>query len=138
LGPWRYRDNEAILQRTLSIFGRFAWIEPMAMLVEAVDVGNLSAASRKNELAASDRESEDLGFGIASRGSIVDPLNSQTDTADAGAAYVSVAKRILGQVAAAERPHSQPPLTYVHNYRPSVLREMLSWNEPSTFEGPRF
>ena len=67
-------------------------LEAMAMLVEAVDVGSLSAASRK----IADLESH-LGARLLTRST------RKLTLTDAGAAYVSVAKRILEQVADAER-----------------------------------
>ena len=78
-------------------------LEAMAMLVEAVDVGSLSAASRKMNvpLPAVSRKIADLESHLGAR--LLTRSTRKLTLTDAGAAYVSVAKRILEQVADAER-----------------------------------
>jgi DNA-binding transcriptional LysR family regulator len=75
----------------------------MAMLVEAVDVGSLSAASRKLNvpLPTVSRKIADLESHLGVR--LLTRSTRKLTLTDAGAAYVSVAKRILEQVAEAER-----------------------------------
>ena len=78
-------------------------LEAMAMLVEAVDVGSLSAASRKMNvpLPTVSRKISDLESHLGAR--LLTRSTRKLTLTDAGAAYVSVAKRILEQVADAER-----------------------------------
>ena len=78
-------------------------LEAMAMLVEAVDVGSLSAASRKMNvpLPTVSRKIADLESHLGAR--LLTRSTRKLTLTDAGAAYVSVAKRILEQVADAER-----------------------------------
>ena len=75
----------------------------MAILVEAVDVGSLSAASRKMNvpLPTVSRKIADLESHLGAR--LLTRSTRKLTLTDAGAAYVSVAKRILEQVADAER-----------------------------------
>src|SRR6516225_8390484 len=75
----------------------------MAMLVEAVDSGSLSAVSRKMNvpLPTVSRKIADLEAHLGSR--LLIRSTRKLVLTDAGAAYVSVAKRILEQVAEAER-----------------------------------
>jgi DNA-binding transcriptional LysR family regulator len=78
-------------------------LEAMAMLVEAVDVGSLSAASRKMNvpLPTVSRKIADLESHLGAR--LLTRSTRKLTLTDAGAAYVSVAKQILEQVADAER-----------------------------------
>jgi DNA-binding transcriptional LysR family regulator len=78
-------------------------LEAMAMLVEAVDVGSLSAASRKMNvpLPTVSRKIADLESHLGVR--LLTRSTRKLTLTDAGAAYVGVAKRILEQVAEAER-----------------------------------
>lgn len=78
-------------------------LEAMAMLVEAVDVGSLSAASRKMNvpLPTVSRKIADLESHLGAR--LLTRSTRKLTLTDAGAAYVNVAKRILEQVADAER-----------------------------------
>jgi DNA-binding transcriptional LysR family regulator len=78
-------------------------LEAMAILVEAVDVGSLSAASRKMNvpLPTVSRKIADLEAHLGAR--LLTRSTRRLTLTDAGAAYVSVAKRILEQVADAER-----------------------------------
>src|ERR1700737_4910635 len=75
----------------------------MAMLVEAVDSGSLSPVSRKMNvpLPTVSREIADLESHLGAR--LLTRSTRKLTLTDAGAAYVSVAKRILEQVADAER-----------------------------------
>jgi DNA-binding transcriptional LysR family regulator len=75
----------------------------MAMLVEAVGVGSLSAASRKMNvpLPTVSRKIADLESHLGAR--LLTRSTRKLTLTDAGAAYVSVAKRILEEVADAER-----------------------------------
>jgi DNA-binding transcriptional LysR family regulator len=75
----------------------------MALLVEAVDVGSLSAASRKMNvpLPTVSRKIADLESHLGAR--LLTRSTRKLTLTDAGAAYVSVAKRILEQVADAEQ-----------------------------------
>jgi DNA-binding transcriptional LysR family regulator len=78
-------------------------LEAMAMLVEAVDSGSLSAVSRKMNvpLPTVSRKIADLESHLRTRFLI--RSTRKLVLTEAGAAYVSVAKRILEQVAEAER-----------------------------------
>jgi len=78
-------------------------LEAMAILVEAVDVGSLSAASRKMNvpLPTVSRKIADLESHLGAR--LLTRSTRKLTLTDAGAEYVSVAKRILEQVADAER-----------------------------------
>ena len=78
-------------------------LEAMAILVEAVDLGSMSAASRKMNvpLPTVSRKIADLETHLGAR-SLTRSTRKLTLT-DAGAEYVSVAKRILEQLADAER-----------------------------------
>jgi DNA-binding transcriptional LysR family regulator len=78
-------------------------LEAMALLVEAVDVGSLSAASRKLNvpLPTVSRKIADLESHLGAR--LLTRSTRKLTLTDAGATYVSVAKRILEQVADAER-----------------------------------
>ena len=78
-------------------------LEAMALLVEAVDVGSFSAASRKMNvpLPTVSRKIADLESHLGAR--LLTRSTRKLTLTDAGAAYVSVAKRILEQVADAER-----------------------------------
>jgi DNA-binding transcriptional LysR family regulator len=78
-------------------------LEAMAMLVEAVDLGSLSAAGRKMNvpLPTVSRKIADLESHLGVR--LLTRSTRKLTLTDAGAAYVSVAKRILEQVAEAER-----------------------------------
>jgi DNA-binding transcriptional LysR family regulator len=78
-------------------------LEAMAILVEVVDVGSLSAASRKLNvpLPTVSRKIADLESHLGAR--LLTRSTRKLTLTDAGAAYVSVAKRILEQVADAER-----------------------------------
>ena len=78
-------------------------LEAMAMLVEAVGVGSLSAASRKMNvpLPTVSRKIADLESHLGAR--LLTRSTRKLTLTDAGAAYVNVAKRILEQVADAER-----------------------------------
>jgi len=75
----------------------------MAILVEAVDVGSFSAASRKMNvpLPTVSRKIADLESHLGAR--LLTRSTRKLTLTDAGAAYVGVAKRILEQVADAER-----------------------------------
>ena len=75
----------------------------MEILVEAVDVGSLSAASRKMNvpLPTVSRKIADLESHLGAR--LLTRSTRKLTLTDAGAEYVSVAKRILEQVADAER-----------------------------------
>src|SRR5258706_16176539 len=75
----------------------------MAMLVEAVDSGSLSAVGRKMNvpLPTVSRKIADLESHLGTR--LLIRSTRKLVLTDAGAAYVSVAKRILEQVAEAER-----------------------------------
>jgi DNA-binding transcriptional LysR family regulator len=75
----------------------------MAILVEAVDVGSLSAASRKMNvpLPTVSRKIADLESHLGAR--LLTRSTRKLTLTDAGAAYVGVAKRILEEVADAER-----------------------------------
>ena len=78
-------------------------LEAMAILVEAVDVGSLSAASRKMNvpLPTVSRKIADLESHLGAR--LLTRSTRKLTLTDAGAEYVNVAKRILEQVADAER-----------------------------------
>jgi len=78
-------------------------LEAMAILVEAVDVGSLSAASRKMNvpLPTVSRKIADLESHLGAR--LLTRSTRKLTLTDTGAEYVSVAKRILEQVADAER-----------------------------------
>jgi DNA-binding transcriptional LysR family regulator len=78
-------------------------LEAMAILVEAVDVGSLSAASRKMNvpLPTVSRKIADLESHLGAR--LLTRSTRKLTLTDAGATYVAVAKRILEQVADAER-----------------------------------
>jgi DNA-binding transcriptional LysR family regulator len=78
-------------------------LEAMAILVEAVDVGSLSAAGRKMNvpLPTVSRKIADLESHLGAR--LLTRSTRKLTLTDAGAAYVKVAKRILEQVADAER-----------------------------------
>jgi len=78
-------------------------LEAMAILVEAVDVGSLSAASRKMNvpLPTVSRKIADLESHLGAR--LLTRSTRKLTLTDAGAEYVGVAKRILEQVADAER-----------------------------------
>ena len=78
-------------------------LEAMATLVEAVDAGSLSAASRKMNvpLPTVSRKIADLESHLGAR--LLTRSTRKLTLTDAGAAYVGVAKRILEQVADAER-----------------------------------
>jgi DNA-binding transcriptional LysR family regulator len=78
-------------------------LEAMAILVEAVEVGSLSAASRKMNvpLPTVSRKIADLESHLGAR--LLTRSTRKLTLTDAGAEYVSVAKRILEQVADAER-----------------------------------
>src|SRR6516164_4424931 len=78
-------------------------LEAMAILVEAVDVGSLSAASRKMNvpLPTVSRKIADLESHLGAR--LLTRSTRKLTLTDAGAAYVGVAKRILEEVADAER-----------------------------------
>jgi DNA-binding transcriptional LysR family regulator len=78
-------------------------LEAMALLVEAVDAGSLSAASRKMNvpLPTMSRKIADLESHLGAR--LLTRSTRKLTLTDAGAEYVSVAKRILEQVADAER-----------------------------------
>ena len=78
-------------------------LEAMAMLVEAVDSGSLSAVSRKMNvpLPTVSRKIADLESHLRTR--LLIRSTRKLVLTEAGAAYVSVAKRILEQVAEAER-----------------------------------
>jgi len=78
-------------------------LEAMAMLVEAVDSGSLSAVSRKMNvpLPTVSRKIADLESHLGTR--LLIRSTRKLVLTDAGAAYVSVAKRILEQVTEAER-----------------------------------
>jgi DNA-binding transcriptional LysR family regulator len=75
----------------------------MAILVEAVEAGSLSAASRKMNvpLPTVSRKIADLESHLGAR--LLTRSTRKLTLTDAGAEYVSVAKRILEQVADAER-----------------------------------
>jgi DNA-binding transcriptional LysR family regulator len=75
----------------------------MAILVEAVDVGSLSAASRKMNvpLPTVSRKIADLESHLGAR--LLTRSTRKLTLTNAGAAYVDVAKRILEEVADAER-----------------------------------
>jgi DNA-binding transcriptional LysR family regulator len=78
-------------------------LEAMAILVEAVDVGSMSAASRKMNvpLPTVSRKIADLESHLGAR--LLTRSTRKLTLTDAGAEYVSVAKRILEQLADAER-----------------------------------
>jgi DNA-binding transcriptional LysR family regulator len=78
-------------------------LEAMAILVEAVDIGSLSAASRKMNvpLPTVSRKIADLESHLGAR--LLTRSTRKLTLTDAGAAYVGVARRILEQVADAER-----------------------------------
>lgn len=78
-------------------------LEAMAMLVEAVDGGSLSAAGRKMNvpLPTVSRRIAELESHLGTR-LLVRSTRKLTLT-EAGAAYIGVAKRILEEVAEAER-----------------------------------
>ena len=78
-------------------------LEAMAMLVEAVDSGSLSAVSRKMNvpLPTVSRKIADLESHLGTR--LLIRSTRKLVLTDAGAAYLSVAKKILEQVAEAER-----------------------------------
>jgi DNA-binding transcriptional LysR family regulator len=78
-------------------------LEAMAILVEAVDVGSLSAASRKMNvpLPTVSRKIADLESHLGAR--LLTRSTRKLTLTDAGVAYLSVAKQILEQVADAER-----------------------------------
>jgi len=78
-------------------------LEAMAMLVEAVDSGSLSAVGRKMNvpLPTVSRKIADLESHLGTR--LLIRSTRKLVLTDAGAAYVSVAKRILEQVTEAER-----------------------------------
>jgi DNA-binding transcriptional LysR family regulator len=78
-------------------------LEAMATLVEAVDAGSLSAASRKMNvpLPTVSRKIADLESHLGAR--LLTRSTRKLTLTDAGAAYVGVAKQILEQVADAER-----------------------------------
>ena len=78
-------------------------LEAMAILVEAVDVGSLSAASRKMNvpLPTVSRKIADLESHLGAR--LLTRSTRKLTLTDTGAEYVSVAKRILEQLADAER-----------------------------------
>jgi len=78
-------------------------LEAMAMLVEAVDSGSLSAVSRKMNvpLPTVSRKIADLESHLGTR--LLIRSTRKLVLTEAGAAYVSVAKTVLEQVAEAER-----------------------------------
>jgi DNA-binding transcriptional LysR family regulator len=78
-------------------------LEAMAMLVEAVDSGSLSAVGRKMNvpLPTVSRKIADLESHLGTR--LLIRSTRKLVLTDAGAAYVSIAKRILEQVTEAER-----------------------------------
>jgi DNA-binding transcriptional LysR family regulator len=78
-------------------------LEAMAMLVEAVDSGSLSAVGRKMNvpLPTVSRKIADLESHLGTR--LLIRSTRKLVLTDAGAAYVSVAKRVLEQVTEAER-----------------------------------
>jgi DNA-binding transcriptional LysR family regulator len=78
-------------------------LETMAILVQAVEVGSLSAASRKMNVPLStvSRKIADLESHLGTR--LLIRSTRKLTLTDSGAAYVGVAKRILEQVTDAER-----------------------------------
>jgi DNA-binding transcriptional LysR family regulator len=78
-------------------------LEAMAMLVEAIESGSLSAAGRKMQvpLPSVSRKIAELETYLGTR--LLIRSTRKLALTDAGAAYVGVAKRILEQVADAER-----------------------------------
>lgn len=81
-------------------------LEAMSILLEAVEVGSLSAAGRKRRipLATVSRKVSDLEAHVGAR--LVNRSNRQLTLTDAGQSYAVACKRILEDVEAAERAAS--------------------------------